>query len=172
MSLRHALLGLLAAQPQTGYGLLKHFQGSLNYVWPARHSQIYPELARLAAAGLIRVAGTGPRASKTYEVTPQGVAELRRWLAETTPQRGRSEAMLRVFFLWLLDTDDAAAYLEWEAATQSRLLDELERIRESGEPVDRKQRAYRLALEAGIATTRARVEWARWAREEVLRWDA
>jgi PadR family transcriptional regulator AphA len=171
MSLRHALLGLLAAQPQTGYGLLKHFQGSLNYVWPAQHSQIYPELARLAATGLIRVAGRGPRASKTYEVTPAGVVELRRWLAETTPQSGRSEAMLRVFFLWLLDTDDAEAYLAWEAATQRRLLDELERIRGSGEPTDRKQRAYRLAREAGIATTRARIDWAEWARHEVQRWD-
>src|SRR5436190_2084493 len=88
-------------------------------------------------------------------------------LLAAQPQSGRSEAMLRVFFLWLLDTGDAVAYLEWEAVTQSRLLEELERIKESGEPVDRKQRAYRLALEAGIATTRARVEWARWAREEV-----
>ena len=100
-----------------------------------------------------------------------GVAELRRWLVETTPQRGRSDALLHVFFLWLLETDDAAAYLESEASTQGRLLDELEGIKESSDPTDRKQRAYRLALEAGIATTRARIEWAEWARDEVRRWD-
>ena len=47
MSLRHALLGLLADRPYSGWQLLKHFEGSLAYAWPALHSQIYPELARL-----------------------------------------------------------------------------------------------------------------------------
>ena len=46
-TLGHALLGLLAEGPRTGYALLKHFEQSLAYAWPASHSQIYPELARL-----------------------------------------------------------------------------------------------------------------------------
>ena len=51
MALRYALLGALADQPRTGYALLKHFEQSLAYAWPASHSQIYPELARLLADG-------------------------------------------------------------------------------------------------------------------------
>ena len=89
MSLRHALLGLLADRPYTGWQLLKHFQGSLAYAWPALHSQIYPELARLRAAGLIEQTGEGPRGAKRYELTAEGRREVVRWLRETDPSRKR-----------------------------------------------------------------------------------
>ena len=69
MALRYALLGALADQPRTGYALLKHFEQSLAYAWPASHSQIYPELARLLDDGLIEQTGSGARNSKTYAVT-------------------------------------------------------------------------------------------------------
>ena len=65
MSLRHALLGALADRPRTGYGLLKHFEQSLAYAWPASHSQIYPELARLRDEGLIEQTASGARGSRT-----------------------------------------------------------------------------------------------------------
>src|SRR5580765_3068336 len=108
MALRYALLGALADQPRTGYALLKNFEQSLAYAWPASHSQIYPELARLLDEGLIEQTGSGARNSKTYAVTEAGLADVRRWLLETTPDRRvRSEAALRGFFLWLLDTDEA-----------------------------------------------------------------
>ena len=87
MSLRYALLGLLADRPYNGWQLLKNFEGSLAYAWPALHSQIYPELARLREAGLIEQTGEGPRGSKEYSLTATGRAEIERWLRETTPSR-------------------------------------------------------------------------------------
>jgi PadR family transcriptional regulator, regulatory protein AphA len=169
MSLRHALLGLLVAGPRTGYGLVKHFSQSLNYAWPAGHSQIYPELARLREAGLIRQTGEGPRGSKTYETTEAGATAVRRWLLETEPERRvRSDAALRTFFLWLLDRDQAVAHLERERDVHRALLVELEAIAdEEPDPSTPKERSYRLALEGGIRVTRARLEWAEWAIEEV-----
>src|SRR4029450_467287 len=99
MSLRYALLGSLADQPRTGYALLKHFEQSLAYAWPASHSQIYPELARLLDEGLIEQTGTGARNSKTYAVTEAGLDDIRRWLRETNPDRRvRNDAALRTFF--------------------------------------------------------------------------
>ena len=161
MSLRHALLGLLADRPYTGWQLLKHFQGSLAYAWPALHSQIYPELARLRAAGLIEQTGAGPRGAKQYELTAAGRDEIVSWLRATTPSRSvRDEALLRVFFLWLLEPEEATAYLEREAETQRRLLEKLEEIRASEHPKTAKERAYRLALEYGIKATEARLAWA------------
>ena len=59
MALKYALLGSLADQPRTGYELLKHFEQSLAYAWPASHSQIYPELARLLEDGLIEQTESG-----------------------------------------------------------------------------------------------------------------
>ena len=171
MSLRHALLGALADQPRTGYSLLKHFQGSLAYAWPASHSQIYPELARLRAEGLIRQTSTGARGSKTYEVTDQGLFEVRRWLREEDPDHSvRNEAALRIFFLWLLEPGEAAACLEREAEYYRGVLEELEAIAaEEDEPDRPKTRAYRISLESGLRVTRARLDWAEWAAREYRR---
>src|SRR5688572_31990646 len=56
--------------------LLKNFEGSLAYAWPALHSQIYPELARLREAGLIEQTGEGPRGSKEYSLTDRKSTRL------------------------------------------------------------------------------------------------
>jgi DNA-binding PadR family transcriptional regulator len=163
-TLGHALLGLLAEQPRTGYGLLKHFEQSLAYAWPASHSQIYPELAKLLAAGLIREGEALPRGGRPYELTDAGREEVRRWLRETEPSRTvRSEAALRLFFLWLLEPEDAEAYLRVEAERARVVLAELEAIAEQEDPDSPKTRAYGIALELGLRTTRARLEWAEWA---------
>ena len=96
MSLRFALLGLLADRPHNGWQLLKHFEGSLAYAWPALHSQIYPELARLCeASGLDRADRRGPRGRGGYSLAATGGREVERWLRETSPGRnGHDEALL------------------------------------------------------------------------------
>ena len=163
-TLAHALLGLLAERPRTGYGLLKHFEQSLAYAWPASHSQIYPELAKLLAAGLIREGDALPRGGRPYEITASGFEEVRRWMRETEPSRTvRSEATLRLFFLWLLERDEAEDYLRGEAERARAVLEELEAIAAQPDPDTPKTRAYRIALELGLRTTRARLEWAQWA---------
>lgn len=168
MSLRHALLGALADRPRTGYALLRHFEQSLAYAWPASHSQIYPELARLLEEGFIAEQETGPRNSRTYALTESGLAEVRRWLGETAPDRRvRSEAALRTFFLWLLEPADARVQLEREREHWQGVLDELEAIRAQPRGSTRKEHAFLLALEGGIRTTEARLEWLAWALEQV-----
>ena len=61
MSLRHALLGLLSVEPASGWDLLKRFEQSLAFVWPATQSQLYTELNRMTDAGLVEVGATGAR---------------------------------------------------------------------------------------------------------------
>src|SRR5918993_922045 len=73
MSLPHALLGLLAVRPRSGYELTKAFEGDLGrYAWQAGHTSIYPELGRLAEQGLVEVTHEGARGSRTYAVTEGG----------------------------------------------------------------------------------------------------
>ena len=175
MSLRHALLGQLASARYSGYALTKHFAGSLGYAWPASHSQIYPELARLREEGLIRQTDEGPRRRRSYEATARGEEEVRRWLRTPPDRTVRSEPLLRIFLLWLLPRDEAAASLRREADYHRELLAELERIAEDEpDPASPKELAYRLALEHGLRTTRARVEWAEWAatRVEQAEWPS
>jgi DNA-binding PadR family transcriptional regulator len=160
MSLRYALLGSLADQPRTGYALLKHFEQSLAYAWPASHSQIYPELARLVDEGLIEQTESGARNSKTYAVTDAGLQDLRRWLLETTPERRvRSDAALRTFFLWLLTPEEAEQQLEEERSYWQGVLDEFRRIRDEPTGHNKKARTLRIALEGGIRAVEARLGW-------------
>jgi DNA-binding PadR family transcriptional regulator len=90
VSLRHALLALLDAGAMTGYELAKQFDVSVAYLWHAPHSQIYPELRRMEADGLIEAESLprGERGTKrAYSLTDAGAEELVRWVAalETSP---------------------------------------------------------------------------------------
>jgi len=71
-TLGHALLGVLAEGPRTGYGLVRHLAQSIAYTWPASHSQVYPELAKLREGGLIREGAPAPRGGRVYELTAAG----------------------------------------------------------------------------------------------------
>lgn len=173
MSLRFAMLGLLARQPMSGYDLTKAFDGSLAYVWSARHSQIYPELAALQDAGLIRQVASGPRGRKEYAITDAGRGELRHWLHETSPDRTvRDESFLRVFFLWLMDPDRAREYLRGEAQYHRDKLEQYERFAASPPSDHPAERSARISLEAGIRHERTLAEWAEWAERDLRRAQA
>ncbi|MBI4260315.1 MAG: PadR family transcriptional regulator [Actinobacteria bacterium] len=175
MSLRNAVLGLLAERPMSGYDLTRHFDESVAGAWSASHSQIYPELARLQEEGLIRKTADGPRGRKVYSLTEEGLAEVRQWLVATEPDRNsRSEAYMRVFFLWLVEPTDAYEYLRRQAEFHEANLAHLEAQaadldeEDSGEaPLWAPARWSRITVEAGIRHERTLLEWALWAMEEV-----
>lgn len=88
---RYALLSLLRLGPMSGYDIRKTCAESLSHFWDESYGQIYPELARMRQAGLIR---TRPSSAKTdrrrreFEITPGGRSALRDWLL--TPPKRRS----------------------------------------------------------------------------------
>ncbi len=166
MSLRHALLGLLAEQPLSGYELTKRFTAPA-HVWSAKHSQIYPELARLRQTGLIRQVQAGPRGKKTYAITDEGRAEVRRWLKTPPGRTSRDEAFLRVFFLWLAGPEDAGEYLRGELDYHKELLDHYETLNEEAAPSSPAEQWTWIALQAGIRHERALAGWAEWALDQL-----
>jgi PadR family transcriptional regulator AphA len=169
MSLRHGLLDLLAAEPRSGYDLSRYFEASMGNVWPAQHSQIYPELAKLAAEGLIAQTGAGPRGRKLYRTTPEGIEALRSWMRDSEPDYSvRYEALLRIFCLWVLPAGEALAHLERDRAEYVRHLGEIDAAiatRDWG--ADQTARAARLSIEFGRRFYTALVEWIDWAAEHV-----
>ena len=161
MSLRHAVLGMLSVTSCTGYELTQWFDSSLQHAWHASHSQIYPELAKLEAEGLVEVIGEGPRRSKTWAVTQAGREELRRWLMETEPNRAqRNETALRWFLVFRLEPEQRRAVLERElafvetAAEQRRVL--AEQLDAEG-----KTGGFRPVLELGARVDPAMIGWLR-----------
>ncbi|MFF0431763.1 PadR family transcriptional regulator [Streptomyces sp. NPDC004327] len=165
MSLRHALLGLLSERPASGYDLLKRFETSLANVWPATQSQMYSELSKLAANGLIDVSAEGPRGRKEYTLTDEGLTELRHWLTETKPQRNtRSDILLRVFFLGVLTPEQARGYLTELQELSEREYENLRRLESSIDWGDDRLSVHgRIALEYGLRFNAMRREWAQWA---------
>ena len=169
MSLRHALLGLLVDRPASGYDLMKRFDLALARVWPVAQSQLYTELNALADEKLIEVTATGPRGRKVYALTACGLVELRRWLVEGQPRRERrNDELLRVFFLGVLDHEQAVGYLrklEADAGTNSA---ELTALDASITWDDDSLSIYgRLAMEFGHRLHAMRRDWARWAIEQL-----
>ncbi len=170
MSLRHAMLGLLSEGPASGYDLLQKFDAALSHVWSATQSQVYTELGKLAAAGLIEVIAEGPRGRKEYALTDAGLVELRRWMIEVEPARvTRSDQLLRVFFLGVLTADEGQDYLRRQARIAAESRQELERLREVIEQYDEDPLTIygRLALEWGVRFNAMREQWADWAADEL-----
>lgn len=169
MALRHALLGLLANGPASGYDLLKEFESSLYEVWPATQSQVYTELTKLSAEGLISVESEGARGRKEYALGPGGWNELRIWMTQVEPvYMRRSDMLLRSFFLSTVTSEEAREFLtrvRETAAAQERALQRLLTGPASGDaPLARNGR---LALDYGLRLARLQQEWASWAQDQV-----
>lgn len=133
MSLRHALLALLEAGPMTGYELAKQFDSSVDYVWHARHSQIYPELRRLESMGLVAATDVprGPRevaTKRAYRLTRDGAAELRRWVTEIeAPPALRDSAYVKATYLEYGSAREAREQFRAHRAYYEQLRDRFER---------------------------------------------
>jgi len=169
VSLRIAALGLLAWEPASGYDLLKHFEKSMANVWPATQSQLYGELNRLAADGLIEVSDIGPRGRKEYRITDAGRAEIRRWVASPKDDPPfRSADLLRVFLLDAVPRDQARAHVLGMAEHAVAEVKRLEELRDSVDWGENESLFYsRAALEYGLRTNAMQAEWANWLVKEI-----
>jgi PadR family transcriptional regulator, regulatory protein AphA len=95
------ILGLLGLAPRTGYDVKRVTDISTRFFWRASYGQIYPELARLETAGLVRAREEphGRRRRRVFELTPGGRDALDEWLRGTDDLfELRDEGLLRLFF--------------------------------------------------------------------------
>jgi DNA-binding PadR family transcriptional regulator len=143
MSLRAALLGLLAEAPATGYALIKEFAVSTSVIWPAPRGEIYRELARLEADGLARRdAKAGARGQRTWHITAKGRSELKRWLTAPSDYTLRYEPMLRAVFLSALAPGDIRKVVTADRAFFAAELAQLRKNKSESNP----NRRYALPL--------------------------
>jgi DNA-binding PadR family transcriptional regulator len=153
----------------SGYDLAQRFDMSMANVWPAQHSQIYPELGKLLKAGLIAQISEGPRGRKVYETTPAGLDELRSWLRRTDPDYSlRFEALLRTFCLWVLPADEALAQLSRDRTEYVRHRAQMEAaVAEVDWSLSPVHRNSRLNIEFGIRFFTALIDWIDWAQVQI-----
>jgi PadR family transcriptional regulator, regulatory protein AphA len=152
----YVVLGFVEwAGEATPYRLKQLVAGSVGNFWTLQHAQLYTEPERLAKAGyLAEERERGGRRRKVYTVTDRGRRALEKWRAEPTdaiPEL-RAPALLKLFF-----GADPGALAPLQIQAQRRKLAEYEAIRDS--MPDDVPEGPRLALDAGIASTRQQIEW-------------
>jgi DNA-binding PadR family transcriptional regulator len=118
MKLRPAsylILGMVRLGARSGYAIKRAADASTHFFWPMSLAQVYPELARLEAAGLLRREGDprGGLERHSYTLTANGEDALTAWLRSTRTEstQVRDEGLLRMFFADALPADDQLALL-------------------------------------------------------------
>ncbi len=115
MSIRHALLALLAEQPRHGLHLKQDFERRTGDLWPLNVGQVYSTLGRLERDGLVLAGAEGSDARQSlYESTEAGRAELQRWLNDTPsdPSPPRDELVIKVLVAVAIPGVDPVAIID------------------------------------------------------------
>ena len=139
------ILGLLAWRPRTGYEIKQVTDQSTRFFWGASYGQIYPELRRLEAAGLVasRAEPRGRVPRRVFSLTQAGREALDAWLEEPVEAyEVRDEGLLKLFFGDLMSPEQRLdlvrrrqAWFEESAALFRRIGDELGELDESSQTV-------------------------------------
>ena len=167
-SLGYALLGLLQ-KPSSGYDLRKIFSSTSMKTYSDSPGAIYPALRRLEHQGLVCGTieeGSGMRRRQVFRLTPQGTAELRKWITQPVTQEdlvwGQEEIMLRFAFSETAVGVAAALKLlkSLEAALEPRLSALHQELRSMSAFMPT---SGRLAFEGGIRGTECLLQWTLYA---------
>lgn len=153
------ILGLLAMRPRSGYEIKTFVDRSTRYFWAASYGQIYPELKRLAEAGLVEGTDspTGGRRRTVYELTAAGRHALEEWHAQPAEHfEYRDEAMLKLFFAGAVAPERAAVIARDRAEQALEAADELRAVEEQAPGTD--QPSYAV-LRFGIDFNQFIADW-------------
>ena len=165
----YVILGLVSKEPRSGYEIKAVVDGSTRFFWAASYGQIYPELKRLAEAGLVRgpEAPTGGRRRTVYEITADGEEELKSWLRQPPETfEMREEGLLKLFFANLLPPEEAVEILRAMRAHRLAANAQLRAI-EAG--AEKKQDPYPLlVLRGGIEFTEWFADWCERMEAQIL----
>ena len=126
------LLGLLTIEPMSGYDLGLAIRASVGHFWRESYGQIYPNLTRLDAEGLVTAKTEhqkGKPDRRIYSITGKGREQLAKWLAvEPQPEIPRNELLLKLFFGAQAAPELPIGYLERMVEEVSALLKQFRQI--------------------------------------------
>jgi DNA-binding PadR family transcriptional regulator len=184
MSVKHALLGILARAPKHGYELKRDFEDKLGEFWELNFGQIYTTLERLQTEGCVQhdpVSQDDRPDKKVYSITERGLTEFRDWRTsdlKAEPRALRDELFLRLLFMEDEDIDfmrqiiqrHIKAYLAHMMRLTDRKVDVEQAARRARrEPltdavrgaIERERLVQLTLLDAAIMHTDADINWLR-----------
>jgi PadR family transcriptional regulator AphA len=166
----YVVLGMLRHGCRSGYEIKQVVDHSTRFFWAASYGQIYPELRKLATAGLVEgeAKPQGGRRRTVYRLTDAGRRELRDWLAEDPEVlEVRDEGLLKLFFADAAPPGKAAEILDAKRRAHERKLEQLREIKPlASAHADSDPYPY-MVLRHGLAFNQWIVEWCERARAEL-----
>ena len=169
------LLGLLTIEPMSGYDLGQTIRGSIGHFWNESYGQIYPNLKKLAADGLVSAKAEkqkGKPERRIYSITREGRERLANWLA-VPPQAEvpRNELLLKLFFGAQISPDISIGYIERMAESERS---SIQLIKRAAEEIARNQQYpdapyWKMAARFGEIELEAHLRWAEETLAELKR---
>jgi len=165
----YVILGFVRKEARSGYEIKALVDNSTRFFWAASYGQIYPELKRLAEAGLIvgSDSPTGGRKRTVYEITADGEEELRSWLRQRPETfEMRDEGLLKLFFADALPREEALEILREMRARRLAIHEQLSSI---GEMKDEMEDPFpMIVLRGGLEFTEWFADWCERMEAQIL----
>jgi DNA-binding PadR family transcriptional regulator len=165
----YVILGMVVKEPRSGYEIKAVVDGSTRFFWAASYGQIYPELKRLAEAGLVtgNEAPTGGRRRTVYEITADGEEELKSWLRQKPETyEMREEGLLKLFFAAVLPPAEAVEILRAMRAHRLAVGEQLRAMEPSA--IEKEDPFPLMVLRSGIEFTEWFANWCERMEAQIL----
>jgi DNA-binding PadR family transcriptional regulator len=162
MSVRNAILGLLAQEPRHGYELRAAFEALVggDDIWAVKPAQIYSTLARLEEGGLVyqeSVEQDGGPEKRIYSLTPVGREELTQWFTTGVPGEHHRDEFFVKLMLSLYGGVDPFGVIR---AQRNRLYQDLHALTARRNGIDaRRELAQIFLLDKSIMHLEADLRW-------------
>lgn len=163
MSVRHAILGLLAQHPRHGYELRAAFSAVIggDENWDVKPAQIYTTLNRLEEAGLVEqraVEQSGGPEKRIYAVTETGLVILQEWFASgVEPEHQRDEFFVKLMTGLVSGAADLGRLIQIQRSLLYQELHAATTLRDSYDP--QSEIAQILLLDKSIMHLEADLRW-------------
>ena len=164
-TLELAVLGLLHESPMHGYELRKQVNGVLGWSRLLSYGSLYPALKKMLKAGWIAEHVSAPEPGATsrrqrivYELTPAGVEQFKRLMADVGPSAWEDDNF-DVRFAFFSRTD-IGARLRILEGRRSRLQERLDRVQHQLEKTQKQMDRYAMELQRhGVESVEREVRW-------------
>ena len=163
MSVRNAILGLLAKKPRHGYELRAAFSAVVGEAtWDVKPAQIYTTLERLEESGLVQTKsdlGEGREPDRRiYAITRDGRGALQEWFSDGVPtEHQRDEFYVKLMIGLVSGEADPARIIQTQRARLFQDLHDATAQREAFDP--RTDLAHIFLLDKTIMHLEADLRW-------------
>ena len=162
MSIKLALLALLAERPMHGYLLRQEFETRTGATWPLNIGQVYTTLGRLQRDGLVDEGGQGEDGSVVYRLTDDGRGVVGAWWYRPVERDApaRDELAIKVALAVTAPGVDPRAVVHAQRVESLRSLQEYTRLKVAiPEPPPEPELAWLLVLDSLVFAAEAEVRW-------------